>query len=313
MAPERSSMSIPRQVEEAAEMAEQLFNGIQQQDSTPQEEQQVEEQPEQEAAQESVTEEEPDVPHDDDVTELRKFKERYLSLKGKYDAEVPRLHSELKEFKQSVFERLNNYTPPEQEQTPVDDRLAKFREEYGEDFVENLKALFKAEVDPLLKQSIQPMEDKVNSVEDTQYKAAQENFANYIDQKVKGDWRKAWMGEDPKFQEFLQKPDPSGLYTLGELAKIYNDNWEADKLTNLFNLYYQQGEAPKKSNPTKDAMVAPSRSTTHSAPPADEKIIWTKDKIKEFEKSDRMQAYAPEESQRLWQDLLAAPSEGRVR
>jgi len=306
-------MSVPRQVEEAADMAEQLFNGIQKPEEQPQEQQ--EEQSEQEATDEGVTEEEPDVPHDDDINELRKFKDRYLSLKGKYDAEVPRLYSELKEFKQSVFERLSNQPEPvkEQEQTPVDDRLAKFKEEYGEDFVENLKALFKAEVDPLLKQSIKPVEDKVSSVEDNQYKVAQENFASYIDQQVKGDWRKAWMGEDPKFQEFLQKPDPSGLYTMGELAKVYNDTWEADKLTNLFNLYYQQSEAPKKSNPTKDAMVAPSRSTTHSAPPSDDKVIWTKDKIKEFEKADRMSTYSAEESQRLWQDLLAAASEGRIR
>ena len=174
-------MELPRQVEEAANIVEELMQGIQQ---APQQEAQEETvQTQEETVEEDETSEEQDVPHDDDVQELRKFKDRYLSLKGKYDAEVPRLHQELREFKQSVFERLAPQTPKE-EQKVENDKVAKFKEEYGEEFVESLRELLKVEVDPLIKSNVSQVEQQVASVEDTQVKAAQQNFASYLDTKV---------------------------------------------------------------------------------------------------------------------------------
>ena len=181
-------MELPRQVEEAANIAEELMQGIQQ--APQQEAQQAQEvqEAQEETVEENETSEEQDVPHDDDVQELRKFKDRYLSLKGKYDAEVPRLHQELREFKQSVFERLAPQTPKEEPKVE-NDKVAKFKEEYGEEFVENLRELLKAEVDPLIRSNVSQVEQQVASVEDTQIKAAQQNFASYIDSKVQNNWR----------------------------------------------------------------------------------------------------------------------------
>ena len=313
-------MSLPRQVEEAANIAEEMMQGIQQ---APVQEVQEETQ-EDEAVQESETSEEQDVPHDDDVQELRKFKDRYLSLKGKYDAEVPRLHQELKEFKHSVFERLNSTQQPQKEEVVVPDKLSKFKEEYGEEFVESLRELMKAEVDPLIRQNVSQVEQQVASVEDTQVKAAQQNFASYVDSKVEHNWREIAQVfneiaydqpvSNPKIAEFLAKPDPSGYYTNFDLVKLFNDKWDGDKLANVFNSYYEQVPKPKpKNNPVQDAMVAPSRSTQHVAPSSSEKTIWTKDMMAQFEKDDRTGKYTPEESQAKWNDLLAAASEGRIR
>lgn len=316
-------MELPRQVEEAANIAEELMQGIQQ--APQQEAQQAQEVQEakEETVEEDETSEEQDVPHDDDVQELRKFKDRYLSLKGKYDAEVPRLHQELREFKQSVFERLAPQTPKE-EQKQENDKVAKFKEEYGEEFVENLRELMRAEVDPLIKSNVSQVEQQVASVEDTQIKAAQQNFASYLDTKVQNNWREIAQVfneiaydqpvSNPKIAEFLAKPDPSGYYTNFDLVKIFNDNWDGDKLANVFNSYYEQTPKPKqKNNPVQDAMVAPSRSTQHVAPAASDKTIWTKDMITQFEKDDRMGKYSNEESQAKWNDLLSAAAEGRIR
>jgi hypothetical protein len=314
-------MELPRQVEEAANIAEELMQGIQQ---APQQEAQEEEvQTQEETVQENETSEEQDVPHDDDVQELRKFKDRYLSLKGKYDAEVPRLHQELREFKQSVFERLAPQTPKEEKKVE-NDKIAKFKEEYGEEFVESLRELLKVEVDPLIKSNVSQVEQQVASVEDTQIKAAQQNFASYLDTKVQNNWREIAQVfneiaydqpvSNPKIAEFLSKPDPSGYYTNFDLVKIFNDNWDGDKLANVFNSYYEQAPKPKpKNNPVQDAMVAPSRSTQHVAPTASDKTIWTKEMIAQFEKDDRMGKFSSEDSQAKWNDLLSAAAEGRIR
>ena len=329
-------MSVPRRVEEEAQMAEELharmFSPAQQEEEETQqtedetkdtqedqEESQTEQQ-EEESQQSDEEEVENDVPHDDELDELRKFKARYLSLKGKYNAEVPKLQTELRELKQSVFERLEQAVNQKQQEqakpkeSAEPDLISQFEEEYGPDFVAKLRAVVQAETDAKIKTSIQPVQDQVLSVEETQIKAAQQSFMSFLDEQAP-DWRDLWEGKDPKFIDFLQQPDPSGLYTYGELVQQYNNNWDADRLSKVFNLYKEQTAPPKKPeqpNPAKTAMVAPSRNTTHVAPKADDKPVWTKDTISGFEKNDRMGKYTPEQSKQMWDDLLLAMTEGRI-
>jgi len=319
-------MSLPRQVEEAADLAEQLhgrmFNPDPQEDEGVQQgEEASDEDLESTSEEESVEQdEEADVPHDDDLDELRKFKARYLSLKGKYDSEVPRLHQDLKELKQSVFEKLEQTVAQKQvtQAAPVEDKVGQYFSEYGEDFVENLKMLIQAEAEAKIRESIKPVQEQVLSVEDTQTKAAQQSFMGYLDETVKGDWKALWEGNDPKFIEFLQSPDPSGLYTYGDLVQQYNNNWDADRLSKVFNLYIDASHPAKPAkqeapNPAKTAMVAPSRNTQHATPAASDKLTWTGETIKEFQMNDRRGKYTPEVSKQMWDDLLSAMAENRIR
>lgn len=277
---------------------------------TPAVEEEVEDSPEE-------TTPEYDVPHDDDLEELRKFKARYLTLKGMYDADVPRLHKELKELKQSVFDRFNTIIEDKEKTEPqvpvVDDEMSKFEEEYGTDFVQQLRKIIANEAS----QYVKPIKEQVDSVEDTQVQTAKSSFVDYLNTAVKGDWQNAWQGNDPKFQEFLNSTDPNGLYTYAELIDKYNTEWDADKMAKIFNIYYDSQKPatpiPEKTRPDKEAMIAPSRQPAQSTPQSEEKIIWTKDKLAEFQRLDRMGKYPKEDSLKLWNDLLAAPAEGRFR
>lgn len=322
-----SEVTLPRQAQEAVDMAEklhaQMFKEQEVEASAKDEEEVVVDDAPKEDDESTVDDDTPneeyDVPHDDDVEELRKFKARYLTLKGMYDADVPRLHKELKELKQSVFEKFNSViedkakteTPPKEETV---DELAKFEEEYGTDFVSQLRKLVANEASQLVK----PVQEKVESVEDTQVKTAQTSFTDYLDQSVKGNWRDAWEGKDPKFQEFLEKSDPSGLYTYADLINLYNTQWDADRMGKIFNLYFEENATPAKptpqqSRPDKEAMIAPSRTQVQSTPASDEKLIWTSEKLAEFQKLDRAGKYSKEESAKMWDDLLSAPAEGRFK
>ena len=250
---------------------------------------------------------------------------------------MPRLSNELKELKQKVFDSLGDAlkqrsVQPEVKpvEEPEDPELVRFREEYGEEHLRILDKIadrrVKTAVETALKQyaeQLAPVQQKVDSVEDTQIKAAQQNFIAYLSDKVEGDWKSLWQGKDEKFNEFLDRPDPSGLYTYGQLAQMYNDNWDADRLATLFNLYLkeqnppQPEQAPPPSNPAKDAakdaMVAPRRSTQHTAPPSTDKRVWTPQMIEDFKRADRANKYSAEESQAMWDDLLAALRENRIR
>lgn len=309
-------MGLPKQVEEAANLAEELHGKMFPKEQEEQEEVETEE----EAEQEKVVEEE--AVQDDTPEEKDTFEARYKSLKGKYDAEVPRLHQELKELKQSIFDRLGNLeTKKEQvaEVKAVNEKLEKFREDYGDDLIDYLREFIKEEVTPMVQQNISQVKQKVDSVEETQVKAAQESFMAVLDGKVEGDWRKLWAGEDEGFVEFLSQPDPHGLYTYGELVEAYNNKWDADRLATVFNTYLSktaqpvQREQPKKPSPANEAMVAPSRKTPTAAPRAEEKRIWTQESMKEFQVADRQGKYDPETSKAMWEDLLSAVSENRIR
>lgn len=314
---------IPKQVEEAADLAlqvhEQMFNYVE-----PEEEEEETETSEEPEPSPDDDEDVVDVPDDDDIEELKKFKARYLTLKGKYDAEVPRLSHELRDLKQSVFEKIEKMTtqrenPAEVSNEPApEDLMMQFAETYGEEFTDSLKKLIAAEA----RKYTQPVQEAVTSVEEIQMKTAQTNFVNYLDNNladVVPDWREKWSGNDPNFIEFLKQPDPSGLYTMGQLAEMYNNAWDADKLISIFRLYHESSAPPapqskqQRTPPQKEAMVAPSRTNTHTAPNTESKPIWTQDMIKEFQVLDRQGRYEPEVSKAMWDDLLLAMSEGRLR
>lgn len=307
---------LPKQVTEAVELAEQLHERM----FTPDSEVTQEEQPAEAAEEESET---PATETQPEQEEDESFKNRYLSLKGKYDAEVPRLHQELKDLKERVFAQIGDLTKPKEEPKadPVADQLSKYREEYGEDLLEMARLIARKEIEQGLKAHLEPVQKQVEDVSETQIKAAQENFKNYLTGKVEGDWQALWKGQDPKFLEFLDQPDPSGLYTYGQLAQLYNDNWDADKLAIVFNTYLKSQAKPEKQevtkppvhNPAQDAIVAPSRATTNTVPASTDAKIWTQEMIAEFKKNDRMGKYDGETSMAMWDDLLKAIAENRIR
>lgn len=312
-------MEFPKQVEEAANLAEELHGRMF--NANPQPEVQEEEE---------GTNEQVDTP-EQKQEDTEDYVAKYKTLQGKYNAEVPRLHQELRELKEMVFAKIGDASKQVQQEAPKQDpyaeKLAKYKDEYGEDMLEMARLIAQQEaesrINAALKDRVEPVKQQIDSVEETQIRAAQENFMSYLDGVVKSadgkdvDWRGLWSGKDPKFVEFLSKPDPSGLYTYGDLARLYNDNWDADKLAVIFNTYTQsQAPAPKqqtKPNPVQEAIVAPSRTTQHVAPDAGEKRLWSQDMISEFQKNDRAGKYDSETSKAMWEDLLSALGENRIR
>lgn len=317
-----SQPSIPSQVEEAASMAEKLFEQMNRSATEEQSEtdsKEVEEETSEETSdepEEDLEEEEevdePEVEEEEEIDpkELKKWRDRYLTLKGKYNAEVPRLASQLKELqeqliKPSVKESVKDDVDPEEDED-------SFESVYGIEFVENIRKL----INQTVKQEIQPVTDKVDLVETTQRNDAAESFKSYLDENAEG-WRDLWEGKDKGFQKYLKQPDPSGLYTNGELLELYNKAWDADKMVKLFKLYKNETVPNTKQKESltrdKEAMIAPSRSKTTPEPTSKEKTIWTATSMKEFEQADRLGKYSDEESQAKWADLLAAANEGRIR
>lgn len=301
--------NIPKQVEEAAELAEELLAAKPDEKEETPEEEALEEEPEAEEAEEV---EEP--PAED-------FQQKYKTLQSKYDKEVPQLHKELKELKQSIIDRLGEVMKkpdpqPEKVEVAVNEKLAKFKEEYGEDLYDYMRELISVEGKNLFFEQSKPIQEKVSKVEESQITAARDAFTAALDEKVQGDWQALFNG-DPEFEKFLNTKGPFGLMSFGEMMDQANSNWNADAMAEIFNHYLSQNAPPQKQSKVaekhKEALVAPSRSTKHSAPKSGEKRIWTLETMEEFQKADRQNKYSQEESQALWNDLMSAAAEGRFQ
>ena len=147
----------------------------------------------------------------------------------------------------------------------------------------------------------------------------------YLDGKSEG-WRQLWNEEvgfnaNPDFAEFLEQDDPSGLYKYGDLVNAYTEKWDADKLATVFNLFLKSKKESEKdevvvppvNNKQKDALIAPKRTQTNSAPVNTDKKIWTMNEIEDFKRRDRMGEFKDDVSQAMWNDLLSAMGENRIR
>jgi hypothetical protein len=304
---------VPEEVSEAAQMATELFKRMNAPEETPPEE----------PVQETVPEEAPSEAPVDDTWE-----KKYSILQGKYNAEVPRLAQELREMKQ-YLSGLQAATPTQPEATPqktspYEDVVNKLKEEYPEELIENLLLLNRLQSEQVVNERVAPIQDKAQSVEDIQYQTAQNNYVNYLSAKAPN-FNEIWqvaneieLGQEPsnpKIAEFLMKPDPSGLYTNIELLNAYNDKWDADRFATVCNMY---GEAPIEThtparNPSREALVAPSRSNSQPAPRTEEKKIWSMQDINQFQSDRRMEKYTDDQADAIWKDIQQALAENRIR
>lgn len=330
---------IPKQVEEADRLAREFVAGLNgeaevtDEETTEEEEKTEEEEAEPEAEEEESPEEETETEEEEaeesEETDSEEeeasgedgtWEQRYKTLKGMFEAETKKYNTELADWKKQVFDRLGNMSTPvvqeateEPAETPED--VQAFIEEMGPEYIEKLNKYMEYMFKPMVDSSIRPVAEKVDDVEDATLKAAQTQFSDYLDTKVNGDWKDLMEGGDEGFIEFLNSPDPSGLYTNGQLMKLYNDNWDADRLATLLNSYI--GEPVKeepKPKAKKPANVQPKRKTPNSQPVEEgEKKIWSQADIKELEKAERDGKLTAEESKAQFADLLAAANEGRIR
>jgi hypothetical protein len=308
MSKSENDTQTPSQVDEAAELAEQLYKKMY---PDAEEEKEVpaethsEDEPEDTSDEDEPDEDEEEEP-EVDPKELKKWRDRYLTLKGKYDAEVPRLASQVKD----LMEKATSGTPKEKVEPDAKNEIDEFEEVYGTDFVNKIRKVIDQEVQT----RIHPVTEKVDSIATMQDEAASESFKSYLDDNAVG-WRDLWDGKDKGFIKFLGQKDPMGLNTYGEYLTRFNNDWDAEGMTKIFNIY-KENKPTKKSNDLskeQEAMIAPSRTKSTNTPTAGEKTIWTEETMKQFESDDRNGKYSDEESQAKWADLLAAASEGRIR
>jgi len=158
------------------------------------------------------------------------FKHKFKVLKGKYDKEVPRAHTEAREAKDRAIvledeasrlrtrvAELEAAKPREEDkpdQKPItleelekDPEVAYVRDNFSEvykAFVKMFKAAGTSNTDPSLKGRVERIEAEVKNVAESTARTSMQTFHGYLDENVEG-WRD--INKDLKFKEWLSTED----------------------------------------------------------------------------------------------------------
>lgn len=168
------------------------------------------------------------------------WKSKYMALQGKYNAEVPRLHQDLKEAKARIANLETKLTdalkapPAPPKPSPNIDAL---RTKFGDDLAETVRAIaeeaaaeVRSELDPLKEQVGQTVE-RVEAVQSSHAQSEEAAFVASLELRVPG-WRE--IDAKPEWHAFLAKRDP---FTGRELQELLVEAYTARQLDRVAHFF----------------------------------------------------------------------------
>lgn len=296
-------MQVQRQAEEVAEL-DKMFEG------TPQEQSDAEPA---EAVQEPVPAP-PEKPKQDEET----WQKRYQTLQGMFNAEVPRLNSQVKELQQQLQAVLAKSQEPAKAPEPQQKLVTeKDVEAYGGELLDVIKrqaveavqadlAKLQAENAELRKQ-LGGVAEKQGHVDRRAYFA--ELAAAVPDYEA--------LNTDQGFLAWLSEVDPvSGLNRQTFLNAAY-ENLDAQRTAAVFSTYKQTlAKAPiSQAAQELQRQVAPgtSRASSPTTQPTGADKIWSMAEIERFYVDVSKGKYERDEATRIEAEIDAAVAAGRLR
>ncbi|RPI15514.1 MAG: hypothetical protein EHM65_04045, partial [Acidobacteriales bacterium] len=316
-------MALPKAVQQQLEEADRLVAGIngektgEDSSETNPENQQVDpsleqtqdppennQQPDNPVSQETKPQEVPD----------EKWAHKYHTLKGMYDAEVPRLHSQVREMQTQIQQLIADKATVEAKvaEVPKVDSLItdEDKEAFGPDLIDLINRATESKVATLrdreaeLLSKISKLEGQLGNVEERQGISDKDRFLMGLGQQV-SDWEK--INVDQGFLTWLQEVDPVyGIPKNVALNSAY-ENLDVSRVASIFNAYKQLVEpaapvAPVKRQQELQRQVAPTRTRSTSQPNDNmDRPVFTNSDIEEFYTNWRRGYFTDEEAANMEQ------------
>lgn len=250
------------------------------------------------------------------------WQQKYRTLKGMYDAEVPRLHAQVKELNAALMQIRQQMearpTAPTQPQQYQQNSLVTEDdvEAFGKDLIEVQRKVarevameFKAELNTLKMENEQLRQQMYQ----TGAQMGEVTFEQRLSQRVPN-W--AQLNNDPNWVAWLDEFDPILRAPRRAAAQAaYNAN-DADGVAYYVKLFTEQAAAPVQDTRQAELerQIQPTRTATSQAPVSQKgKIYSTRDIEKMFLKmKDLSVAHKYDEAKKLEAEIDAAYMEGRV-
>ena len=254
------------------------------------------------------------------------WEQRYHSLKGKFDAEVPRLYAQTRELndqiKQLVAENAvaKAQTPQSSPATAKTLITEQDKEAFGSDLIDLIerateqKLAGNRDLEAQLRAEIDELKGKLGNVTERQVVSDKDRYESALTNAVP-DWEV--LNVDQGFLNWLAEVDPVyGMPRQYALTNAY-EALDALRTANIFN-QYKKTIAPaqnQQARPNLQSQVAPTRSRTSPAPtnPNVDKRVYTQQDIDAFYTEWRRGFIDEAEAVQIEKDIHAATTEGRIR
>ena len=249
---------------------------------------------------------------------------KFFTLKGKYDAEVPRLHAQVKELNTQVQQLLADAAAKAQAPTPAPEPAKSLiteqdKEAFGTDLIDLIERATEAKIagfrdrESKLQAEIADLKGKLGRVDETVGTSSKELFLDRLGKQVP-DWES--INVDPGFLNWLAEVDPVyGIPKQVALNSAY-EALDAGRTAAIFK-QYKASVAPAQppNKPNLQSQVAPTRSRTSPAPAnsAGDKRFFTQGEIAQFYDEWRRGLIDDADAVRIEQEIASASVEGRIR
>lgn len=256
-----------------------------------------------------------------------KWAHKYHTLKGMYDAEVPRLHSQVREMQTQIQQLIADKAQVEARvaEKPKAESLItdEDKEAFGPDLIDLIERATDSKVATLrdreaeLLAKISKLEGQLGNVEERQVVSDKDRFLNALTQQVP-DWEA--LNVNQGFLAWLQDVDP--VYGIPKHVALTNayENGDVARVANIFKTYKQsitpaaQPQANRSNQQELQRQVAPTRTRSTSQPGDNQdKPMYSNGDIEKFYADWRRGYYTDEEAAQMENQIHAAIAEGRVR
>jgi cell division protein FtsB len=249
------------------------------------------------------------------------YKDRYQTLKGKYDAEVPRLQSEVRNLQEQMLtlrqenealKKAETEKPKDPPQEPVNldyDAL----DEYGPEFRklgETLQAVVQR--NEQLEAELRKLNGNVESVQQASVKEAHEKFLDKVRTEVSGlGGNFETLNTDPAFLTWLHQVPPGSQFQRIALLHDAERRHDVVQCRAIFKEYIDALPDDKQKQPPN---MQPPPSPPPETPGEPSGKQWTRKDIKQFYADKAAGKYTGREDQAkaIEADIFAAPAQGRV-
>jgi hypothetical protein len=322
-------MSLPRQVQDTLKELEKIEEQLAAEQRTPKEPKAADAPDNQQQAQPQNTDPAPapepapevkaEKPVEPPVAD-EKWEQKYKTLKGMYDAEVPRLHAQVKDLTARLDSLQRAPEPkPEPKAAAVHEKLVTDADvqAFGEDLIEvqrkvarEVAAEFRKDLDDLKAENVKLREQLTT----TGTKVSESTFETRLHRLVP-DFEE--VNVDPRWIDWLNEVDPllrGPRKTVAEQAYISGDAEGVAYYVKMFKDSLGTVEQPKPKAAELERQIQPSRSAASAPTVAPKGKVYTDSQIQDmYRKASQMASRGQlEDARKLEAEIDSAFMEGRV-
>lgn len=278
------------------------------------------ENPEPVAAEPAPVEKKPEAPAEPPVAE-ETWQQKYRTLKGMYDAEVPRLHAQVKELTSRMEQIQREMQPPKTETKPQQaEKLVTDAdvEAFGSDLIEVQRKVarevaqeFRAELETLKSENAELRKQ----IGETGTKVVEASFSQSLHRLVP-DFEA--INADPRWIDWLNEMDPMLRAPRKVMAQEAFNRGDAEAVAYYIGMFKQSVAPAAEPTPAKkqelERQVQPNRTSAQTAPVSSKGKTYTSSQIQGmFQKAALLGGQGKhEEARQLEAEIDAAYMEGRV-